>query len=193
MEIKFTEWFFSSGIKILAIIISGYIIYSVFKRFGEKWIEKITEKRYEIRDGEAIRKRTRTLYELLISSLKIITIFTGFFMILDELGVNIAPLLTGAGIVGVAIGFGSQTLVKDYISGLFILVEDQFRKGDMVKIGNVEGKIEDFNLRRTVIRDDNDNLHYIPNNQIAIVSNLSKGKEISRSHHKISVNSKKDS
>lgn len=186
MEINLLDWFFSSGVKIIGIIIGGWILFFFFKRFGERWIGKITEKRYEIRDGEAIKKRTKTLYELSISTLKIIIIFTAFFMILDEFGVNIAPLLTGAGIIGVVIGFGSQTLVKDYISGLFILIEDQFRKGDKVKIGNVEGKVEDFTLRQTIIRDENDNLYYIPNSQITIVSNLSKGKEILRSRSRSS-------
>lgn len=181
MEIDFLEWFFVSGIKILVIAVSGYLLYHIFKKFGEKWIKKITEKKYEIRDGEAIQKRTKTLYELLTNTLRILIIFVVLFMILDELGVNIAPFLTGAGIVGVAIGFGSQALVKDYLSGIFILVEDQFRKGDKVKIGNIEGKVEDFSLRKTVIRDENDTLHYIPNNQITVVSNLSKGKEILRS------------
>ena len=187
MEIDFLEWFFVSGIKILAIVILGYILYYIFKRFGERWVRKITQKRYEIRDGEAIAKRAKTLYDLLTSALKVIIIFTVFFMVLDEFGVNIAPLLTGAGIIGVAVGFGSQTLVKAYISGIFILVEDQFRIGDKVRIGNIEGKVEDFTLRKTAIRDKEDNLHYIPNDQITIVSNLSKGKEILRARPRSSM------
>lgn len=187
------EWSLSSGIKIIFIIISGYVLYKIFKRFGEGWIKKITQKRYEIRDGEAIQKRAQTLYELLINTLRISIIFVVFFMVLDELSVNVSPLLTGAGIIGVAIGFGSQTLVKDYISGIFILIEDQFRKGDRVKIKEVEGQVEDFNLRRTVIRGDNDTLFYIPNSQITIVSNLSKGKEILRSRPRSSTDRTRDS
>jgi len=187
MEIDFLEWFFVSGIKILVIAVSGYLLYHIFKKFGEKWIKKITEKKYEIRDGEAIQKRTKTLYELLTNTLRILIIFVILFMILDEFGVNITPLLTGAGIIGVAVGFGSQTLVKAYISGIFILIEDQFRVGDKVKIGNIEGKVEDFTLRKTAIRDKEDSLHYIPNDQITIVSNLSKGKEILRSRSRSST------
>lgn len=193
MEIDFVNWFFTSGIKIISIVIFGYIFYHFFRKFGEGWVRKITKKRYEIRDGEAIEKRAKTLYDLLTNTLKIIIIFTVMFMVLDEFGVNISPLLTGAGILGVAVGFGAQTLVKDYISGLFILIEDQFRKGDQVKIGNIEGQVEDFTLRRTVIKDKEDNLYYIPNNQITIVSNLSKGKEILRARPRSSTDRTRDS
>lgn len=193
MEINFINWFFSSGVRIFSIIVLGYIFYYTFKIFGEGWIKKITEKKYEIRDGEAIQKRAKTLYDLLINTLRVFIIFISSFMILDELGMNISPLLTGAGIAGVAIGFGSQTLVKDYISGIFILIEDQFRRGDRIKIKEIKGQVEDFNLRRTVIRDENDILYYIPNNQITIVSNLSKGKEILRSRPRSSTDRTRDS
>ncbi|MFH0987663.1 MAG: mechanosensitive ion channel domain-containing protein [Patescibacteria group bacterium] len=181
MKEEVINWLLTSGIRLLIIIFFGVILYYLFKRFGENWIRKITQKRYEIRDGESIAKRTRTLYDLLVGTLKILIIFAVIFLTLDELGVNIAPLLTGAGIIGVAIGFGSQALVKAYISGIFILLEDQFRIGDMVRINNIEGMVEDFTLRKTALRDKNDNLHYIPNDQITIVSNLSKGKEILKS------------
>lgn len=174
--INLSNWF-SVGLKIIGIIVFAAFIYYLFKLFGEKWLRKITEKSYEIKDKEAIEKRVKTLYSLLLNILKIIIIFIVFFIILDEIGVNIAPFLTGAGIIGLAIGFGSQTLVKDFISGLFILIEDQFRKGDIVKIGNIEGTIEDFTLRRTLIRDEKNNFYYIPNSQINVVCNFSKGRE----------------
>lgn len=190
ISIKSTDlinWSLTSGIKTLILAISGIVIYYIFKRFGEVWIREVTQKRYEIRDGEAIKKRSKTLYDLLVSTLRIIIIFTISLLVLDEIGVNITPIITGAGIIGVAIGFGSQALVKAYISGIFILIEDQFRVGDKVKINNIEGIVEDFTLRKTALRDKEDNLHYIPNDQITIVSNLSKGKEILKSRPRSST------
>lgn len=98
-------------------------------------------------------------------------------MILDELKINLTPFIAGAGVIGLAISFGSQSLVKDFVSGFFILIEDQFRKGDKVKIGNFEGIVEDFTFRKTVLKDEEGTLHYIPNSQITVVSNLTKGKK----------------
>lgn len=94
---------------------------------------------------------------------------------LSTLGVQIMPLIAGAGIAGLAIGFGAQSLVKDVITGLFILIEDQLGIGDVVKIGLITGKVEDFNLRRTVLRDLEGVMHVIPNSQILMVSNFTKG------------------
>ncbi|MDD5551621.1 MAG: mechanosensitive ion channel [Candidatus Pacebacteria bacterium] len=164
-------------LKIGFIIVGGIIAYILIKTFGEIWIMKMMKRKYRKRDKEALQKRTQTLHQTLTTALKIVIIFTGFLLILDEIGINLAPFVAGAGIVGLAVGFGSQSLVKDFVSGTFILVEDQFRKGDKVKIGGFEGKVENFTLRRTLLRDDKDNLHYIPNNQINFVSNLTKGKE----------------
>ncbi len=83
-------------------------------------------------------------------------------------------MLAGAGILGVALGFGSQTIVKDFLAGLFILVEDQFDKGDYVQIAGIAGNVEEMNLRRTVLRDTNGVEHHIPNSAIKTVSNYTK-------------------
>ncbi len=165
------------AVKIGLIVIIGIAIYFVIKFFGKIWIKKLVKIRYKDKDKEAVEKRTKTLYRTLTATLKVIIIFFIIILILDALKINLAPFIAGAGIVGLAVSFGSQSLVKDFVSGLFILVEDQFRKGDRVKIGNFEGVVEDFTLRKTVLRDDEDNLHYIPNSQINAVSNLTKGKE----------------
>ncbi len=113
----------------------------------------------------------------MLNTLKTVLSFIVFFLILDQLGVNITPFLTGAGILGVAIGFGSQTLVKDYICGILILTEDQFRKGDEVEIAKIKGKVKDFTLRKTILVDEQGTYHYIPNSQITIVSNFTRGKK----------------
>ena len=87
-------------------------------------------------------------------------------MVLDEFGVNIAPVLTGAGIAGLAVGFGAQTLVRDIISGFFMILEDQVRVGDVAAINGVGGLVEEINLRTIVLRDEEGDVHVFPNGSI---------------------------
>jgi small conductance mechanosensitive channel len=101
-------------------------------------------------------------------------VFVGALEVLSLLGLNLGPLLASAGIAGLAIGFGAQALVKDVINGFFILLEDQFNVGDMVRIAGVKGWVEDMSLRRTSLRDDDGAIHIVPNSQITIVSNLTR-------------------
>lgn len=160
---------------ILVIIISGvlgYVIVSVVLTLAlKRGLALERKRRHSQTEAE---KRAKTLTSVLRNILAIMATSTVVFMILSDLGVNIAPLLTGAGILGVAIGFGSQTLVKDVLSGLFILIEDQFDFGDRVTVAGLTGTVEELNLRRTVIRDESGVEHYIPNSQITIVSNATK-------------------
>jgi len=94
--------------------------------------------------------------------------------ILALLGINMAPLLASAGVAGLAIGFGAQTLVKDFINGFFILAENQYDIGDTVRIGGVQGVVENMTLRRTVLRDADGTVHTVPSSEIKIVSNLTR-------------------
>jgi small conductance mechanosensitive channel len=163
--------------RIFWILVVSFVFYFFFKKFGEDWLNNFAIKKYKTENPEVIKKRTNTIHHFLLNALKTIMIFIVFFLVLDELGVNIAPFLTGAGILGVAIGFGSQTLVKDYISGILILVEDQFRKGDEVEIAKLKGKIKNFSLRKTVLIDKEGVFHYVPNSQITTVSNFTRSKK----------------
>jgi len=95
-------------------------------------------------------------------------------MILSEVGIDITPLLAGAGVAGIAIGFGAQSLIKDFLSGLFILLEDQYNKGDVVKIAGIAGLVEEVNLRRTVLRDLDGIVHSVPNGEITTASNYTR-------------------
>jgi moderate conductance mechanosensitive channel len=95
-------------------------------------------------------------------------------MILSEIGINITAIITGASVVGVAVGFGAQWLVKDIIAGLFIIMENQYRKGDVVKIAGESGVVEEINLRRTILRDMDGAYHIVPNGQITVSSNYTK-------------------
>ncbi len=123
----------------------------------------------ELTETEA---RARTLINVANNVIRIIVITMAGFSILSELNVNIAPLLTGAGIIGLAIGFGAQSLVKDFFSGFFILMENQFAVGDVIKIGELAGLVEKVTLRTTVLRDLSGTVHTIPNGNISTVSNL---------------------
>ncbi len=114
--------------------------------------------------------KTRTIRGLLKNIVDIVLLATAILIILSHWGVDIRPVLAGAGILGIAISFGSQTLVKDILGGIFIITEDQFNIGDTVKIGDHIGKVEKFTLRITVLRNKENNLIYIPNSQILHVT-----------------------
>lgn len=114
--------------------------------------------------------KTSTLKSILNSIGDVIIFTMIIFVLLSYWGIDIVPLLTGAGIAGLAISFGAQTLVKDLISGFFIIVEDQYNVGDVIKIGESEGTVSKITLRLTVIRDKKGNHIYIPNSQIVTVT-----------------------
>ncbi len=118
---------------------------------------------------ERVNQRIRTVTSLFYSVIDIALFSIAILIILSHWDINIIPLLTGAGLAGLAISFGAQTLVKDIISGFFILIEDQFSVGDKVKIANVEGTVVRVTLRLTILKDKNNNQIYIPNSQIATV------------------------
>lgn len=102
----------------------------------------------------------------------VITLVSGM-LILSEFGISIAPILGAAGVVGIAVGFGAQSLVKDYFTGFFLLLENQVRQGDAVEICGKQGRVEDITLRYVRLRDGEGNVHYIPNGQITLVTNKS--------------------
>ncbi|HXF51986.1 MAG TPA: mechanosensitive ion channel family protein [Dehalococcoidia bacterium] len=118
--------------------------------------------------------RIRTVTTVVHRTAWTVVIAIGFVTALSEFGVNIGPLLASAGIVGLAIGFGAQSLVRDAINGMFILLENQYAIGDAVVIAGKEGMVEDVNLRRTVLRDLDGAVHYIPNSQVGVASNLTR-------------------
>jgi len=122
-----------------------------------------------------VKKRASTLSAALVKTVIIIIAIFAIFTILPEFGVNIAAALTGLGIVGIAVGFGAQSLIKDLLAGIFILLEDQYRVGDVVNIAGIAGLVEEIGLRRTVLRDLDGVVHSVPNSEIKIASNLTKG------------------
>jgi moderate conductance mechanosensitive channel len=119
-------------------------------------------------------QQIQTLASVINSVASFVVWFVATLTILARLGLNLGPLLASAGIAGLAIGFGAQTLVKDFINGFFVLLEDQYNIGDAVKLAGVKGTVEDMTLRRTVLRDDDGTVHIIPNSQVQIVSNMTR-------------------
>ena len=119
-------------------------------------------------------QQLRTLASVLNSVGLAVIVFIAAMEILPLLGVNMGPLLASAGVAGLAIGFGAQTLVHDVINGFFILMENQYDVGDVVRIGGVAGTVESMTLRRTTLRDDTGAIHIVPNSEIKIVSNLTR-------------------
>ncbi len=116
-------------------------------------------------------KREETVVRVVERTLQLAVLFILGLTLLGEVGVNLAPALASIGILGVALGFGAQKLVQDVINGLFILIENQYRKGDVVRIAGVAGLVEDLNLRRTVLRDLDGIVHHVPNGDVRVASN----------------------
>ncbi|MFH1671479.1 MAG: mechanosensitive ion channel domain-containing protein [Candidatus Portnoybacteria bacterium] len=169
-----TPWLYDHGIKIVIILIGAYLI----RRFAGVVIDKIIRKAVvsgNFLTPEAEKKREDTLVIVFNGTSRVIIWIIAALMIVAEFGINIGPLLAGAGIAGLAIGFGAQYIIRDFFTGLFIILENQYRVGDNICIKDKCGVVEDINLRLTIIRDSDGAIHYIPNSEIKVVTNRSKG------------------
>ena len=167
-----SSWLTTSGIKIIGILIT-LIILSQMSKWIVKWLERFIREKDPLQAVEA-RKRAQTLGKILRHALLTVIAFIAVLMILGELGIQLGPLLATAGIGAVALGFGAQSLVRDVISGFFIILEDQYRIGDAINVAGVSGLVESVSLRKTVLRDLEGSVHTIPNGEIKVVTNLSK-------------------
>jgi moderate conductance mechanosensitive channel len=123
---------------------------------------------------EEANKRADTLISVISTTLDILFIVVYILMVLSEFKLNITAILAGASVVGVALGFGAQSLVKDVLAGLFVIMENQYRKGDIVMIAGTSGVVEEINLRRTILRDNDGTTHTVPNGEIRVASNYTK-------------------
>lgn len=157
--------------RVLLIVSIAFIGQMIAKRAIERSL-KLASLRASKERKEEFEQRIETISGVFVATAGVIIWAIAAFIILSELNINIAPILTGAGIAGLAVGFGAQNLVRDIISGVFILLENQYSKGDVVKISDTAGLVEDINLRRTVLRDLDGIVHYIPNGEIKVASNF---------------------
>ena len=167
------SWLLDHGVKIAAILFLAYFIRRFSAVFIEKFIRKVIVLDHFLSKEEE-KKREDTLIRIFAGSLGIVVGIVALLMILQEIGVAIAPLLAAVGIAGLAFGFGGQYLIRDLISGLFIIMENQYRVGDVVCFNGTRGLVEDISLRMTTLRDLDGTVHHIPHGEIKRVSNLSK-------------------
>jgi len=183
-------WAVDRPLKIIIVFIAAFIVSRVMKRavkhFGEKLTDdkknRAIEQLKKVKAGKILvdeqqeernKARTETLTSVLSSGANLVIWTVAVLMILGEVGINLGPLIAGAGIVGVAVGFGAQSIVKDFLSGMFMLVEDQYGVGDSIDVGLVSGTVERVTLRTTILRDGDGSIWYIPNGEIARVGNRS--------------------
>lgn len=166
-----TLWARVNAPRLFLTLIVAYILIRLLRSVTTR-LEKYSESQAERTGLRA--QQLRTLAGVIGSVGAIIIVFLAVMQILPLFGVDVKPILASAGIAGLAIGFGAQTLVKDVINGFFILLENQYDLGDVVRVSGVTGTVESMTLRKTVLRDANGTVHTIPNSEIKVVSNLTR-------------------
>lgn len=168
------KWLEQHGPKLTTILVLGVAAILVATALIPHFVNvSVTRLRAEESENE-LKKRSDTLVSVLTTTTQIIIIFGIILMILNEVDIKITTLLAGLGVAGIAVGLGAQSLVKDIISGLFVIFEDQYRKGDVVRIADISGVVEAINLRRTILRDLDGIVHVVPNSEIRVASNFTK-------------------
>jgi small-conductance mechanosensitive channel len=160
-----------TGLRILLVLGVAWVLRFVLSRL----IRRLRAVFLARADGPEDARWIETLLRALRYSMSIVISLAAVMMVLNELGISIAPILGAAGVVGVAVGFGAQSLIKDYFNGFFLLLENQIRVGDVVEIAGKSGVVEAISLRRTRLRGYDGNVHYIANGLVTTVTNMSTG------------------
>ena len=170
------DWFNGAPFRILVIFIVAIIGQTIGNRAIDRGISRLATTDLKPGPGTAKRQaeRARTIGTVFSSTFNAAIWIIAIGMILGEFGFNLGPVIASAGVIGVALGLGAQTLVRDVLSGIFMLVEDQYGVGDEIHVQEVEGKVEKVGLRITQIRDKNDVLWFVRNGEILLVGNKSK-------------------
>jgi small conductance mechanosensitive channel len=172
-----SRWWISLGgaaaslTRIVVIILLAWLLIRVLQRAVKTMRERIASRM----DDREAAKRAQTLGRVFRYLVAVVVSLIAGMLVLGELGVSVAPILGAAGVVGLAVGFGAQSLVKDYFTGFFLLLENQIRQGDVIKIGDHAGSVEEVTLRYVQLRDYDGNVHYVPNSTITTVINMSRG------------------
>jgi small-conductance mechanosensitive channel len=169
------DWFNGAPLRVLVIFLVAAISHLTGHRAIDRAIARLANADLKPGPGTAKRQaeRARTIGTVFSSTFNAAIWIIAFGMILGEFGFNLGPVIASAGVIGVAIGLGAQSLVRDVLSGIFMLIEDQYGVGDDVKVQDVEGKVERVGLRITQVRDSNGILWYIRNGEILVVGNKS--------------------
>lgn len=165
----------STGLRLIVIFVAYWLTHHALFRIVDAALSRVISAADTTRTAEDRRRRLLTLQTLTHSVIGYVLFFVLALTVLQTLGVNIASILTTAGVAGVAVGLGSQKLVRDVIGGFFIVTEDQFAVGDYVTIGQASGVVEEMGLRTTKLRDDQGRVWMIANGDITVVVNHSRG------------------
>lgn len=171
------RWWASLGgaattlLRVILIIVAAWVLIAVLQRAIRTLRERIASRM----DDRESAQRAETLGRVFRYLASVVVSLIAGMLVLAELGVSVAPILGAAGVVGLAVGFGAQSLVKDFFTGFFILLENQIRQGDVVKIGDHAGSVEVVTLRYVQLRDYDGNVHYVPNGHISTVINMTRG------------------
>jgi small conductance mechanosensitive channel len=166
----------TNGVRILVIVVVAWIAYRLSRVLVRGIVKALLDR--EATEGTAqelsaieVQKRMDTLDVLGANVLRSFVVLIAGVMVLSALDLDVGPAIAGLGVVGIAVGFGAQSLVRDYLNGALILIENQYSKGDVVSIAGVSGSVEDFSLRRTTLRDLDGVVHTVPNGEVKISSN----------------------
>lgn len=166
------------GLRIALILVAALVAFLVLRAVIAMGVRHLLAHRLEEADAGMpqveLERRVQTIGRLLVRIAAAVIGVIAALMTLDLFGIDIGPAVAGLGVVGIAVGFGAQTLIRDWLAGIFVVVENQYSAGDVVRIAGVEGVVEDFSLRRTTLRDLDGTVHTVPNGQIIVASNLTR-------------------
>jgi small conductance mechanosensitive channel len=186
-----SEWLLTHGVRIVVIVVVAAVLRWLLQRAVTRLVRRTVDSGLATHLGrnratrvlasatgalsERRRQRTETLGSVLRSMITAVVMGVAFLMVLSEFNLDLAPLLASAGVAGVALGFGAQSLVKDFLSGIFMLLEDQYGVGDIIDVGEATGTVEEVTLRVTKLRDPSGIAWYVRNGEIVRVANKSQG------------------
>lgn len=166
-------------VQVALILAATAVAFLLLRTAARTAADRLVERQQPIEEGAPpdveLERRVRTLQELATQVIAVVLIIIAALTVLGVFNVNIGPAVAGLGVVGIAVGLGAQALIRDWLAGVFIILENQFSVGDVVSVGDTAGLVEDFSLRRTVLRDLDGTLHTVPNGSITVASNLTRG------------------
>lgn len=162
-----------SAIKVLIILIVTFIVVAIPKRVVPKAISVRIPKLRDETDGQ-LSQRSETLSRVVVKTISFAIWLVSIMTMLGAIGINTGPIIAAASVVGLAVGFAAQNIIRDYLHGFFIVMEDWFRVGEVASIAGVAGLVEDINLRRTILRDLDGTMQVVPNSNIRLASNMTR-------------------
>ncbi|MCK4511514.1 mechanosensitive ion channel family protein [bacterium] len=163
------RWLTTSGLRVALILVGALVLVRL-----ATFVTRRVEQAFEDNDPSTMNEREKqaaTLGKVIRNLTRILVWGIALMMVLKELGIDIGPILAGIGIMGLAVGFGAQSLVKDFLAGMFVLIENQYNVGDVIQVAGASGLVEKITLRATTLRDYEGNVHIIPNGVIDVLTN----------------------